>query len=199
MLGCLFTPAGGYGGSPSGGGSGPGGSPTYSTGNGGPGCFAAGTPVLMADGGVQKIEEIRVGDRVMTFDGNAGTVAEVYVRESDHILELRYRQGNGEQDSLIRRLETTDEHLFWLKGEDKWAAGRLLEKGNVLTLPDGGDAEIVEIIRTEQPAVVYNFDVDEYESYFANGVLAHQKCGGEEETGIEQRVREFLSSDEEPR
>ncbi|MCC7202037.1 MAG: right-handed parallel beta-helix repeat-containing protein, partial [Nitrospirae bacterium] len=173
--------------------------PNYLTGNGGQGCFAAGTPILMADGGVQKIEEIRAGDKVMTYDGHAGVVKEVYVRESDHILELRYRRQNSEGTSLISRLETTDEHFFWVKGDDKWVAGRLLKSGDLLVLPDGEDAEIVEIIRTEQPSVVYNFDVDEYESYFANGVLAHQKCGGEEETGIEKKVREYLSSDGEGR
>ena len=155
----------------------------------------------MADGTIQKIESIQVGDQVMTFDSHAGTVSKVYVRESDHILELRYRQQNGGEAPLLKRLETTDEHLFWVKGEDTWVAGRLLETGDVLTLPDGEDAEIIETVRTEQPTVVYNFDVDEYESYFANGVLAHQKCGGEEETEIEKRVRDFFgdASDEEER
>jgi len=34
------------------------------------GCFAAGTPILMADGTEKPIEEVKVGDWVMSFDGD---------------------------------------------------------------------------------------------------------------------------------
>ena len=146
----------------------------------------------MADGSQQAIETVKTGDVVMTYDGKAGTVTEVYTRESDHVLELRYEELNSNGELVLRRLETTDEHLFWVLNANKWLAGRMLETGDIFLMPDDKEGEITEIHRTELPATVYNFDVEEYESYYANGVLVHQKCGGAEETGVEERLRNFL-------
>ena len=88
QIGCAI------GGSPSAAGRGPS-QPVYSTGTGCPGCFAAGTPVLMADGSIKKIEEIMVRDQCMSFSGNAGTVSIHYVRQLVHILEIRYLHHTG--------------------------------------------------------------------------------------------------------
>jgi hypothetical protein len=146
----------------------------------------------MWDGSQQTIETVKVGDQVMAYDGSEGLVTDVYVRESDHVLELRYLELTDRGNGLLRRLETTDEHLFWVKGEKKWVSGRHLIEGDLLVMPDGKEAEITEIWRTENSSTVYSFDVEGYNTFYVNGVLVHQKCGGAEETLVEERLREYL-------
>src|SRR5439155_17452546 len=44
----------------------------------GPGCFAAGTRVLMANGTYRNIEEVKAGDRVINMNGRSVTVAKAW-------------------------------------------------------------------------------------------------------------------------
>jgi intein/homing endonuclease len=146
----------------------------------------------MADGGQRPIETLEPGDRVMTFDGSPGLVSKVYARESDHTIDLRYLEWTKEGVGVLRRLETTDEHLFWVRERNTWLPARKLAEGDVLIMPDGLQAEVTKVWRRNEPATVYSFDVDEYESFYANKVLVRQKCGGAEETQAEERLRDFL-------
>ena len=135
-------------------------------------CFAAGTPVLMADGSSKFIENIAVGDRVASFAGKDDRVRQVYKRQSDHVREIRFRDETGE----IRRLLTTDEHLFWT-GNRQWQPARELREGDLLLGPEETAWTVTGNARHGKPLTVYNFDVDRYHSYFANGVLVHERCG----------------------
>jgi hypothetical protein len=190
FIGCLFASDSGGGG---GGGGGGAMGPSYGTGNGWDGCFVAGTPVLMADGSLRNIETLEVGDRVMTFDGSPGLVREVYTRQTDHTLELRYLEWRKEGGGALRRVETTEEHLFWIKERNRWLPARELAQGDTLIMANGSEADITEVWRRDEPTTVYSFDVDEYESYYANSVLVRQKCGGAAETEVEERLRAFLN------
>jgi hypothetical protein len=110
---------------------------------------------------------------------------------------LRYLVWTKEGVGVLHRVETTDEHLFWVEDRDKWLPARKLAKGDVLIVPNGSHGEVTEVWRRNAPATVYSFDVDDYESFYANGVLVRQKCGGAEETQAEERLREFLKKREE--
>jgi hypothetical protein len=153
---------------------------------------------MMADGGRLPIETVEIGDKVASFDGKGGLVSQVYLQKSDHIRELRFRrleqQGspNGSLFSGLGRLKTTDAHLFWLHDQRSWVAARNLEPGDVLIMADGGKAEVVDTSRVDRQVNVYTFDVEDYYSFFANGVLIRQRCGGDREMGIENRIRRFL-------
>jgi hypothetical protein len=164
--------------------------PAITTGTGGPGCFAAGTPILMADGTRRPIETIQPGDSVRGFDGTAAMVSRVKVREADHVRELRYRDSAPE--GRLRRLRTTDEHQYWVMNRDRWMPARDLQVGDRLMLPGGADAEIVETVRYPAGTAVYNFDVAGSESYFANDVLVYQECGGRTTAGVDARLRAYL-------
>jgi hypothetical protein len=166
---CIFGGGGGGGGGGWGGGGGGGPSGSFS---GDVACFASGTPITAADGGRKPIEEIRVGDKVMAFDGKSDTVKRVYARESDHVREIWYRSEEGE----VRRLETTDEHLLWIDGRD-WVPARKVEIGDNLMSLGKRKWKVERNERFETPAAVYGFDVHTYRSYFAGGVLAHERCG----------------------
>ncbi len=119
-------------------------------------------------------------------------VIDTYIRESDHMLEVRYLQTPEHGTPTVRRLQTTNGHLFWRADEQVWMAGSKLHKGDLLLTASGKTSEITEILSYEIPTTVYNFDVADYESYYVNGVLVHQKCGGTAKTVAEKEMREFL-------
>ncbi len=193
FAGCIAGSFGsGGGGSGTGGGGGI--STSYSVGGGGPGCFTAGSPVLMGDGSRQPIETLKAGDRVRVWDNTASRITKVYQRESDHILELRYAVEDSEGSTRIMRLETTEDHHFWSVDTNRWVPAKALESGSTVAMARGKTADIIEIIRISTPVTVYSLDVETYEAFYANGLLVRQKCGKPDDTGIEQKIQHFLDS-----
>ena len=73
----------------------------------------------------------------------------------------------------------TTEHPFYVHGKG-WVAAQKLRVGNKIELQDGEDA-YVDAVKYEKLAVpiqVYNFEVDEFHTYFVGGtcVLVHNMC-----------------------
>ena len=134
-------------------------------------CFVAGTLVLTAMGLVA-IENIKAGDRVIatdadTFETAEKTVLETYIRRTTELVDLTI---NGE---LIR---TTPDHPFYVKDVGFVPAGKLYI-GDKLLDP-AGKILVVEDYKFEnaaEPIVVYNFQVEDFHTYYAGniGILVH--------------------------
>lgn len=77
------------------------------------GCFAAGTPILMADGCEADIEVIREGDYVKTHRGRDGRVAQIHTRQYSGVMYDVKVHGHR------RRLRLTDEHPLFVVGEEQ--------------------------------------------------------------------------------
>ncbi|MDX2441670.1 MAG: polymorphic toxin-type HINT domain-containing protein, partial [Desulfobacterales bacterium] len=164
--------------------------PAIAIGTGNPeSCFAAGTPIQMADGNQQPIESIRPGDSVVSFDGTSALVSRIKKRETDHIRELRYKEI---QTGIVHRIRTTDEHQFWIMNHNDWALAADIRINDTILLSNGTTASVIETVRRPSSQIVYNFDVAGYQSYFANNVLVYQECGGQTADLINQRLRAFL-------
>ncbi|MDT7539871.1 MAG: dehydrogenase [Actinomycetota bacterium] len=56
----------------------------------GPGCFAAGTRVLMADATYKNIEEVEAGDRVITMHGKPATVLKSWCTGTREVMAIRH-------------------------------------------------------------------------------------------------------------
>ncbi len=132
-------------------------------------CFLAGTPVLMADGRTKSIEEIQIGDAVMSFNERTG----------EKVISTVTNFFNGEfaDEYLIINdtLRVTDNHQFYSQGE--WREiGKLSVEDKLLSL-DLTDASIekIEKITTQSAVRVYNIEVDQHHNYFAGGYLVHNK------------------------
>ena len=140
-----------------------------------PYCFVAGTTVLTA-AGAAAIETIEVGDYVWAWDENTKDVAlkqvvETYVNETDELVHVFV---NGEE------IVTTPAHPFYspVKG---WTDAVHLRAGDILVLVNG-EYVVVEKVQhkiLEAPIKVYNFQVEDYHTYYVSdsGVLVHNKCG----------------------
>ena len=137
-------------------------------------CFVAGTLVITEDG-QKPIEEIEVGDKVLSEDETTGevavkTVTETYVNETDELIHIGV---NGET------ISATPTHPFYV---DKlgWTLARSLRAGDVLVLSNGElvTVEWVQHEILESPIKVYNFEVQDFHTYFVgqSSVLVHNDC-----------------------
>ena len=73
------------------------------------GCFAPGTAITLGDGTKRNIEDIRVGDEVLTIDGTAHKVSETMVHQHSGVLYQISSYAGGKPMLL------TDEHPVWVR------------------------------------------------------------------------------------
>ncbi len=132
-------------------------------------CFAKNTPILMADGQMKPIQEIRPGNRVVSYDykANRYAVSEVIHIESTYVPSYL----------IINNLKVSEHHPFAV-GHDQWKeAGELQVGDRIVGL--NADNIVAEIIRVEQPIEVYGLSVSSYRNYYVfNGesfYLVHNK------------------------
>ena len=137
-------------------------------------CFVAGTPVLTSAGYVL-IEDIEVGDKVWSENPETGEkelkeVVQAFVNETDELVHIHV---NGEE------IITTPEHPFYVPKKG-WVGAIDLRAGNILVL-QSGEYVVVELVQheiLESPITVYNFEVEDFHTYYVgtNGILVHNMC-----------------------
>ena len=138
-------------------------------------CFVAGTSVLTSVGYVL-IEDISVGDMVWSENSETGEkelkeVVQTFVNETDELVHVHV---NGEE------IITTLEHPFYVPKKG-WVGAIDLRAGDILVL-QSGEYVIVELIQheiLESPVTVYNFEVEDFHTYYVSdsAVLVHNECG----------------------
>ena len=137
-------------------------------------CFIAGT-LVQAENGEKPIEEIEVGDYVWAYDEYTKDTAlkqvvETYINETDELMHIFV---SGEE------IICTPSHPFYspVKG---WTDAVHLRAGDILVLVNG-EYVVVEKVQhelLESPVKVYNFQVEDYHTYYVaeSGVLVHNTC-----------------------
>ena len=140
-------------------------------------CFVAGTLVLMEDG-YKAIETVEAGDMVYAADERTGEVSikkvvRTFANETDELIHLQI--GDSE-------VVTTPGHPFFIYGKGFEFAGNL-RAGDILVNVNG-EQVVLEFIQheiLESPVKVYNFEVEDWHTYFVgnDGVWVHNMCGSE--------------------
>ena len=138
----------------------------------GPECFAEGTEVAVAGGETRPIEELAPGDVVKTGANAVAAVRNVFSREVDTIVRIRFRGEDGSKGMLA----TTPEHLIWHDGEG-WVFAATLQEGDWLHTKQDELVEIVSVERVEETQTVHTIDLESARSLYANGILVHDLCG----------------------
>jgi RHS repeat-associated protein len=146
--------------------------------------FLPETRVLMADGTTKRIDEIRVGDRVMSTDPDSGktspqTVSDVIVGDGqktlvDITLDVKRPLRLAEQ----WRVTATDGHPFFVKSDDAWVDAVDLRHGDELS---STAADTTINVNSAAPRVVsarvFNLTVDNNHTYYvlagSTSVLVH--------------------------
>ncbi len=140
-------------------------------------CFVSGTLVSTRDG-YKQIQDIKVGDKVYSENPETGEkglkqVKNVFVHETNVLVHVFV----GKEE-----IKTTPTHPFWVEGEG-WIAAGELKVGDKLSLYSGKPASVDKIFveKLEEPVKVYNFEVEDWHTYFVSGlqVLVHNTCAQE--------------------
>jgi hypothetical protein len=163
-------------------------------------CFLPGTLILMADDTAKPIEEIDVGDEVMSLDlpglpdedlgyleWKAFTMRPMDASDLELLIEqnkktafvenLFYDYMNGYYSINNGYLKVTAEHdLFaYSKGNWGWRTPKELSEGMLLLNFLGEMAKVESIEWVPGEVEVINIDVEPLDVYFAGGVLVHNK------------------------
>ncbi len=142
-------------------------------------CFVAGTKVSLANGQELPIEKISVGTDVMAYDPDTGAltaspVTHTFVHPDSEGLVVV----NG-------TLQATANHPFFANGH--WVRADELQVGDtLLMLPEGASAlassgevqstPVQSLVYTPRRVATYNIEVANQHTYFAGGVLVHNKA-----------------------
>jgi hypothetical protein len=130
-------------------------------------CFAAGTLVRTLSG-PRPIEDVQVGDRLLTRDTESGALSYQPVLVVHHNPPSKTLRITLENEAIVSSVF----HRFWRAGKG-WAMARDLQPGDVLrTL--SGQARVVSV-EEDQVQPVFNLDVAENQTFFVGqeGALVH--------------------------
>ncbi|TGL79176.1 TIGR04388 family protein [Leptospira yasudae] len=167
-------------------------------------CFVAGTPIHTPDG-LRSIEDIRVGDIVVSWNEKTNTfekkhVTELFIHDVPQLFNIEI---DGEEI-----LRTTWNHPFRRrrtdgKGniEELWVQVENLKIGDLILLRDNNWVPVTEIYYFNvEPTKVYNLEVQDNHTYLVGvlGVVVHNyedsvnkliKSSRNELSGISQTIR----------
>ena len=160
-------------------------------------CLPAGTQIVLADKSTKSIENIKVGDKILSYDTEKQDF--VCSKATKKIIKIR----EGVYDINHGLIKITDDHPLYVRKKNGtlcWAAinprkSKLaysfrkpmhLEIGDELFTFDGKWVRIDSITFKPGPIKTYTFAVDSiFHNYFANNVLVSnavaELCGGDDE------------------
>lgn len=143
-------------------------------------CFPAGTGVLLASGAVIEIENIKVGDRVKTYNQNTGLIEYKTVTEtftSTQTEQIRVTTSDGQE------VVSSINHPYYVNGY--YIEAQQLRAGDMLRTVNGEKVIVEQVSHEilESPITMYNFEVADNSNYFVttgdnsdNAVLVHNSC-----------------------
>ncbi len=141
-------------------------------------CFEAGTLVQTREG-PRAIEEVRVGDLVLSRDDKTGAidfrpVVQLFVTPEKEVFELRLADESGVESSL----SVTPGHPFWVK-DLGWVGAGNLASGIEVANSSGGWLRVTGATWHQRKTTVFNFEVQDFHTYFVGKAAAwvHNSCG----------------------
>ena len=144
-----------------------------------PACFIAGTKISMADGTFKNIEDMQIGDLVLSYNTNSQLIFPAEIIKT-------FKHENSKGYYLLNDfLGVTGEHPLYVNS--KWVLAEDIKLGDMLFSKSGEFVEITRIEKILDDCPVYNLSTgSETHNYFVNGILAHNKSEGGKVGGGEE-------------
>ena len=114
--------------------------------------------------GIKRIEDVVVGDTVKSFDLKTNSIKDSKVLWLSVHDDFDYMIING-------IIKVTSNHPFYSDGN--WIEAGDLSVGDKILHIDGLEHTIKTIELSNELTTVYNFEVEGYHNYFAEGYLVH--------------------------
>ena len=150
-------------------------------------CFVAGTKVHVESKGITNIEDVKVGDKVISYNHDNDTVEykevkKVRIKTDEFVVTYVFENGT--------KLTGTPDHPLFVIGkgyssyspsvtkEDSGLDVEQILLGDEVLHMDGYGVTISDIIEEEKKEVVYNLDeVEGNNNFFVEDLLAHNRAG----------------------
>jgi intein/homing endonuclease len=135
-------------------------------------CFTAGTEITLSNGDVKNIEDVIVGEGVLTYNEmsgkqEVGVVGKLKQHEVYSVIKLIF------DNEVV--ITTTSEHPFFVDSKG-WVTAGNLELHDVCKKVNGDTSILTSIEVLEKSHLVYNLlSVSENHNFYANGILVHNK------------------------
>jgi len=132
-------------------------------------CFVPDTLISMGDGSEKKIKQVEIGEEVFTHLNQIKKVIKIYERDIDENI-LKIKTENCKQPLLI----TKNHPVFASINGDEFEfinAGEL--KNNYYVLNNNKNDLISQIEEIHYVGKVYNLEIEDDNSYIANGISVH--------------------------
>ena len=136
-------------------------------------CFVAGTKIKMANGTEKNIEDVKVGDEILTYneetkENEIGVVGDLKQHEVNKIVKVVF---NSDTHSIV----TTPEHPFFIVGKN-WSEIKNAVIGDECIDSEGNTHKINVLDDREETHIVYNLlSVAPNHNFYANNILVHNK------------------------
>jgi len=146
-------------------------------------CFIAGTQVHTEDG-IKAIETLQVGDKVLARNEDTGetsykAIVALFGDKNKDIITVSL---TNEQDQTTE-IGATPDHPFWVIGQG-WTRTDKLKSNDTIASIDTGSFLTVTALARAPPQDTYNFEVEDFHSYFVgvDGAWVHNMCGDTKRT-----------------
>jgi hypothetical protein len=134
-------------------------------------CAAGGSLIRMADGSNKKIEDIKLGDKVLSYNKQTKSM------EPDEVIQIQIpAMADTETIQLSNGAQLTISlsHPFFLNGE--YTPIRHIHIGSDFSYINGQNLQSVHFTNrtgNKEKQVVYNFGTKKNHNYFLSGILVH--------------------------
>ena len=170
-------------------------------------CFVAGTDVCTINDGIKNIEDVDIGDQIITHKGNIKSVKQI------HKNKLNNRQIYNIKCSKTPSIKVTGNHRFWsiskeqLKWEEKpqWNSIECLRAGDYISIPQGYkgtiEKEIIDIayylkhFRGIDNNTIYDYEVTK-NKIKTRTFWKHQTTGQYSKSRIHNTINRYIVIDE---
>ena len=153
-----------------------------------PPCLLHGMTVTMADGSSKLIQDVQVGDALLSYDIDGLPLAsdDPAILNSWSSLSLTGSPSTATVVSIKpvvstsyvvinHNIKTSPEHMHLVKTGPTWHFKRADEvvSGDVFMTEAGVEQTITDVYAVNNPETVYKMDVENLDVFYANGVLTH--------------------------
>ncbi|MFJ9854995.1 polymorphic toxin-type HINT domain-containing protein [Streptomyces sp. NPDC101150] len=129
--------------------------------------FVPGTEVEIANGKSKKIEDVKIGDKVVATDPKSGktttrrVVAAIVTKDDKHFTDLTIKTPTG-KSSII----STDTHPFWSVDKKRWINAGDLRPGTELRTPQGATATVSAVRHFHKQQRTHDLTVEGTHTYY---------------------------------
>ncbi|MFD9792528.1 ricin-type beta-trefoil lectin domain protein [Streptomyces sp. NPDC059070] len=132
--------------------------------------FLPGTGVLLADGTSKPIEDVNVGDTVLTTDTDTGqttekpVVATITTEDDKQFTKLTVKTGKTANETSS--ITATDTHPFWVPKSGEWINAGELQPGQWLRTSSGTYVQITAVTRYTHQQRTHDLTVQGIHAYY---------------------------------